>query len=98
MLPVADGVERHADAGGEGGLAQAGAAADAAGIGGGVLEASTWFIGEETGLAPFWWAFLTVAGLSSLAAIPFLGLHPDAGASVSGRAPVARATSPVSPV
>ena len=43
-------------------------------------------------------SFLVVAGLSSLAAIPFIRLHPDAGASVSGRAPVARSTSPVTPV
>ena len=67
-------------------------------VGGGVLEASAWFIGGGLGMSSFWWAFMIVAGLSAFAALPFIGLHPDAGNSVSGRAPAARSTSPISPV
>ena len=66
-------------------------------VAGVVLEAISTLTGEPLGIPAFSIAFLIVAGLTALAAVPFVFLDPDAGASVSGRAPVSRSTSPISP-
>jgi len=64
-------------------------------IAGGVLELFSAVTGEALSLASFSWAFLIVAAISASAALPFISLHPDAGAAVSGRAAVARAATPI---
>ncbi len=66
-------------------------------VAGGALEAISVLTGEGLTTHAFVIAFLVVAALTSLAAIPFAFLHPDAGSSVSGKAPVARSTSPITP-
>ncbi|WP_367715646.1 DHA2 family efflux MFS transporter permease subunit [Nitratireductor sp. GISD-1A_MAKvit] len=63
-------------------------------IGGGILEATAMMTGTELGIDAFINAFLIVAALSALAAVPFLTLPPEAGSRVSGhrrrsRAPLA---------
>lgn len=67
-------------------------------VAGGILEATAIVTGVPLGLMAFSWAFLIVAGLSALAALPFLFLHPDAGSTVSGKLPAARAATPIGPV
>lgn len=64
-------------------------------IAGGILELFAILTGQTLGLASFSWAFLIVAAISASAALPFIWLHPDAGNAVSGKAPVARGTSPI---
>ncbi|MDP3897566.1 MAG: MFS transporter, partial [Mesorhizobium sp.] len=66
-------------------------------VAGGILEATALITGEPLGLQAFTWAFLIVAGLTALAALPFLWLGPDAGSSVSGKVPVSRAATPIAP-
>jgi len=56
-------------------------------IGGGILEATTHITGAPLGVGAFVNAFVIVALLTSLAALPFLKLPPDAGSSVSGHRP-----------
>ncbi len=53
-------------------------------VGGGILEMSAFITGTELGMDAFISAFLIVAALSALAAIPFLSLPPEAGSRVSG--------------
>jgi len=53
-------------------------------VGGGILEATAFITGNELGIDAFVNAFLIVAGLSALAAVPFLTLPPEAGSRVSG--------------
>jgi len=53
-------------------------------VGGGILEASAFITGTELGIDAFVNAFLIVAALSALAAVPFLTLPPEAGSRVSG--------------
>jgi EmrB/QacA subfamily drug resistance transporter len=53
-------------------------------IAGVILEAFTHVTGEALGLDAFAAAFLIVAAVTALAALPFLGLAADAGSSVSG--------------
>ncbi|WP_048648922.1 DHA2 family efflux MFS transporter permease subunit [Nitratireductor soli] len=53
-------------------------------VGGGILEATTAVTGAALGLDAFVNAFLIVALLSALAAIPFFTLPPEAGSTVSG--------------
>ncbi|MFH1797658.1 MAG: MFS transporter [Pseudomonadota bacterium] len=64
-------------------------------VAGGALEAISLMTGEALTVHAFVWAFLVVAALTSLAALPFVWLDPDAGSSVSGKAPVARSTTPI---
>lgn len=64
-------------------------------VAGGALEAISLMTGEALTVHAFVWAFLVVAALTSLAALPFVWLDPDAGNSVSGKAPVARSTTPI---
>lgn len=66
-------------------------------VAGGALEAISLITGEALTTHAFVWAFLIVAALTSLAALPFVWLDPDAGSSVSGKAPVARSTTPINP-
>jgi len=53
-------------------------------IGGGILEITGYITGEPLGAEAFVNAFVIVAFLSALAAIPFLYLPADTGSSVSG--------------
>ncbi|MDS1138757.1 DHA2 family efflux MFS transporter permease subunit [Nitratireductor indicus] len=53
-------------------------------IGGGVLEATSFFTGTALGLDAFVNAFLIVSCISALAAVPFFLLPPETGANVSG--------------
>ncbi|MBY5998477.1 DHA2 family efflux MFS transporter permease subunit [Epibacterium mobile] len=53
-------------------------------VGGGILEATALVTGTALGIDAFFNAFLIVAGLSALAAIPFLSLPPETGSRVSG--------------
>jgi EmrB/QacA subfamily drug resistance transporter len=53
-------------------------------LAGGILEAVTVASGGELGLDAFAIAFVIVAVVTATAALPFLRLPPDAGASVSG--------------
>ncbi|MCR4265101.1 MFS transporter [Nitratireductor sp. ZSWI3] len=53
-------------------------------VGGGVLEATAFLTGTALGLDAFVNAFLVVATLSALAAVPFFMLPPEAGSRVSG--------------
>jgi hypothetical protein len=64
-------------------------------VAGGALEAIALMTGEALTVHAFVWSFLVVAALTSLAALPFVWLDPDAGSSVSGKAPVARSTTPI---
>jgi hypothetical protein len=66
-------------------------------VAGGVLEAMALLTGTALGIDAFVWAFIIVAGLTALAALPFIWLDPDAGSSVSGKPPVARSTTPITP-
>jgi EmrB/QacA subfamily drug resistance transporter len=66
-------------------------------VAGGVLEAMALVTGTTLGIDAFIWAFVIVAGLTALAALPFVWLDPDAGSSVSGKPPVARSTTPIAP-
>lgn len=66
-------------------------------VAGGVLEAMALLTGTALGIEAFVWAFVIVAGLTALAALPFVWLDPDAGNSVSGKPPVARSTTPITP-
>ncbi|WP_274425234.1 MFS transporter [Chelativorans sp. YIM 93263] len=53
-------------------------------VGGGVIEATTYMTGESLGLDAFFNAFIVVALLSSLAALPFFRLPANTGSAVSG--------------
>lgn len=53
-------------------------------IAGGILEASAHFSGGAISLSSFSAAFLIVAAITGLSALPFLGLARDAGSAVSG--------------
>jgi EmrB/QacA subfamily drug resistance transporter len=65
-------------------------------VAGGALEAIAVVTGAGLTTSAFVLAFLIVAALTSLASVPFFRLHPDAGNAVSGKAPVARSTTPIS--
>ncbi|MGE0501643.1 MAG: MFS transporter [Rhizobiaceae bacterium] len=56
-------------------------------IAGGVLEGATLFGHAATSPAAFSAAFLSIAAICALAALPFLSLSGDAGSSVSGHIP-----------
>jgi EmrB/QacA subfamily drug resistance transporter len=66
-------------------------------VAGGVLEGMALMTGTALGVDAFVWAFIIVAGLTALAVLPFIRLDPDAGSSVSGKPPVARSTTPITP-
>ena len=51
-----------------------------------ILEAFTYITGQPLGAPAFSTAFMIVASITALAAIPFVRLAPDAGSSVSGQA------------
>jgi EmrB/QacA subfamily drug resistance transporter len=53
-------------------------------LAGGVLELSAGLSGDGLGLADFQIAWLVVAAVAALSAIPFLRLPPDAGSGISG--------------
>jgi uncharacterized membrane protein YbhN (UPF0104 family) len=53
-------------------------------VGGSALEAAAYFSGHAIGPGAFTAAFLVIAAITSLSAVPFLGLAPTAGNSVSG--------------
>ncbi|MBX3582468.1 MAG: MFS transporter [Rhizobiaceae bacterium] len=53
-------------------------------VGGGILEGSYYLTGEPTGQSAFSAAFVIVGTISALAMVPFLSLHANAGAAVSG--------------
>lgn len=53
-------------------------------IAGGILEASTYFSGGEITLSGFSTAFMIVASITALSALPYIGLARDAGSAVSG--------------
>ncbi len=53
-------------------------------VGGSALEATAYFSGQAIGPGAFTVAFLATAAITALSMIPFLGLAPTAGNSVSG--------------
>jgi EmrB/QacA subfamily drug resistance transporter len=53
-------------------------------VGGSALEAAAYVSGQPIGTAAFTAAFLLVAAIAFLSVVPFLGLAPTAGNSVSG--------------
>jgi EmrB/QacA subfamily drug resistance transporter len=53
-------------------------------IAGGLLEGVTWFSGRPLDAADFSTTFFLVAAISAGAVVPFLGLSPIAGSTVSG--------------
>ena len=55
-------------------------------VAGMILEAFTYITGQQLGQPAFSTAFMIVASITALAAIPFVGLARDAGSSVSGQA------------
>jgi MFS family permease len=59
-------------------------------VAGGLLEATTRLRGSELGLLDFQIAFFVVGGLSTLAALNYWRLPPDAGSDVSGHRATAK--------
>jgi EmrB/QacA subfamily drug resistance transporter len=55
-------------------------------VAGMILEAFIYITGQQLGQPAFSTAFMIVAAITALAAIPFIGLARDAGSSVSGQA------------
>ena len=53
-------------------------------LAGGILEGVAMFSGDTLGATAFAIAFVLVGLVTSLAALPFLALPPDAGSTVSG--------------
>ncbi|WP_265520000.1 MFS transporter [Nitratireductor luteus] len=62
-------------------------------VGGGVLEASSYLSGNTLGIDAFVNAFVIVALITLLAAVPYFSLPPDTGNAVSGHRRAALATA-----